>query len=88
MYLEFFEKRAESNIAKMGEFYKDAKKDAWTKIIYGDSSKDNGIKLASVDCIITSPPYGDSRTTVAYGQFSRLSAQWADILTIRMMLLA
>ncbi|MEK7565095.1 MAG: transcriptional repressor LexA [Patescibacteria group bacterium] len=74
-----FRKRAESNIAKMGEFYKDAKKDAWTKIIYGDSSKDNGIKLASVDCIITSPPYGDSRTTVAYGQFSRLSAQWADI---------
>jgi DNA modification methylase len=27
----------------------------------------------------TSPPYGDSRTTVAYGQFSRLSAQWIDI---------
>ena len=23
-----------------------------------------------VDCILTSPPYGDSRTTVAYGQFS------------------
>ncbi len=30
----------------------------------------------SVDIIITSPPYGDSRTTVAYGQFSRLSNQW------------
>ncbi len=26
--------------------------------------------------VITSPPYGDSRTTVAYGQFSRLSNQW------------
>ena len=74
-----FRKKAEANIVKMGEFYKDAKKDAWTKIIYGDSSKDNGIKPASIDCIITSPPYGDSRTTVAYGQFSRLSAQWADI---------
>lgn len=76
---EIFRKKAEANIARMGEFYKDAKKNAWTKIIYGDSSKDNGIKPASVDCIITSPPYGDSRTTVAYGQFSRLSAQWADI---------
>lgn len=32
-----------------------------------------------VDLIITSPPYGDSRTTVAYGQFSRLSNQWLDI---------
>ncbi len=30
----------------------------------------------SVDIIVTSPPYGDSRTTVAYGQFSRLSNQW------------
>lgn len=33
----------------------------------------------SVDIIMTSPPYGDSRTTVAYGQFSRLSNQWLDI---------
>ena len=28
------------------------------------------------DLIVTSPPYGDSHTTVAYGQFSRLSNQW------------
>lgn len=74
-----FRKKAEADIVRMGEFYKDAKKDAWIKIIYGDSSEDNGVKPSSVDCIITSPPYGDSRTTVAYGQFSRLSAQWADI---------
>jgi len=32
----------------------------------------------SVDLVITSPPYGDSRTTVAYGQFSRLANQWLD----------
>lgn len=32
-----------------------------------------------VDMILTSPPYGDSRTTVAYGQFSRLSSQWLGI---------
>lgn len=30
----------------------------------------------SVDLVITSPPYGDSKTTVAYGQFCRLSSQW------------
>ena len=29
-----------------------------------------------IDLIITSPPYGDSRTTVDYGNFSRLSLQW------------
>jgi len=77
--ISIFRKHAEKNIAGMTDFYKDAKKNSWTKIIYGDSSKDNGIKANSIDCIITSPPYGDSRTTVAYGQFSRLSAQWIDV---------
>jgi len=33
----------------------------------------------SMDLVITSPPYGDSKTTVAYGQFSRLSLQWLDL---------
>lgn len=37
------------------------------------------IKDESIDLIVTSPPYGDSRTTVAYGQFSRLSNQWLGI---------
>ena len=34
--------------------------------------------IDSVDLIITSPPYGDSHTTVAYGQFSRLSNEWLE----------
>ena len=33
----------------------------------------------SFDLVITSPPYGDSPTTVAYGQFSRLSAEWIGL---------
>ena len=33
----------------------------------------------SVDLVLTSPPYGDSRTTVAYGQFSRLANQWLNV---------
>lgn len=37
------------------------------------------IEPESVDIIITSPPYGDSRTTVAYGQYSRLSAAWIGL---------
>ena len=28
------------------------------------------------DMILTSPPYGDSATTVAYGQFSRMANEW------------
>ena len=30
----------------------------------------------TVDLVLTSPPYGDSQTTVAYGQYSRLSSAW------------
>lgn len=38
----------------------------------------DGIPISdeTIDLVITSPPYGDSRTTVAYGQFSRLPLQW------------
>lgn len=31
------------------------------------------------DVVLTSPPYGDSKTTVAYGQFSLLSNEWLGI---------
>ncbi|WP_053959765.1 hypothetical protein [Sulfobacillus thermosulfidooxidans] len=46
--------------------------------------QDNAMDLrsvedSSVDLMLTSPPYGDSRTTVAYGQFSRLSLQWLNL---------
>jgi len=37
---------------------------------------ENLLPPESVDIVVTSPPYGDSRTTVAYGQFSRLANQW------------
>lgn len=33
----------------------------------------------SIDIVVTSPPYGDSRTTVAYGQFSCLANQWLGV---------
>lgn len=36
----------------------------------------NIIAENSVDMVVTSPPYGDSRTTVAYGQFSRWANEW------------
>ena len=37
------------------------------------------IAPSSVDIVVTSPPYGDSHTTVAYGQYSRLSAAWLGL---------
>ena len=77
--LNIFKQKTEANITGMTDFYQNIDKKIWTKPIYGDSSHHNNIKEKSIDCIVTSPPYGDSRTTVAYGQFSRLSAQWIDI---------
>ncbi len=37
------------------------------------------IEKESIDLVVTSPPYGDSRTTVAYGQFSRLANEWLGV---------
>lgn len=31
------------------------------------------------DTVLTSPPYGDSKTTVAYGQFSQFSNEWLGV---------
>ena len=39
---------------------------------------DDNIKY---DFVITSPPYGDSRTTVAYGQYSSFGMDWTKDLT-------
>jgi hypothetical protein len=36
-------------------------------------------EVGEVDIVVTSPPYGDSGTTVAYGQYSRLSAAWLGL---------
>lgn len=39
------------------------------------------LKKKKINLVLTSPPYGDSQSTVAYGQFSRLSIQWSrDLL--------
>lgn len=43
------------------------------------SSVPPDITRMGIDIIVTSPPYGDSRTTVAYGQYSRLSSAWLGL---------
>ncbi len=42
----------------------------------------NDIPDNNIDLVITSPPYGDSRTTVAYGEYSRLSLQLIDLFEL------
>ena len=70
------------NIKKMEEFYTQTKTLAPSNLhIKLDNAKELiSVPDNSIDLLITSPPYGDSRTTVAYGQFSRLTLQWNDFL--------
>jgi site-specific DNA-methyltransferase (cytosine-N4-specific) len=73
-----FMSKAEKSISSMKEFFKEHNKKCDVNILAEDSRHLTSIPPNSVDLIITSPPYGDSRTTVAYGQFSRLGLQWLD----------
>ena len=75
-----FSEVAQDSIIAMKDFVLDSSQEVNVRIIHGDSTQDLGLPDESVDLILTSPPYGDSRSTVAYGQFSRLSAQWLDML--------
>ncbi|MCS6801775.1 MAG: DNA methyltransferase [Chloroflexota bacterium] len=72
-----FRARAARNAALLATFAPTAPAEVWL----ADSRQPlPGLADSTVDAVITSPPYGDSRTTVAYGQFSRLSAQWLGIV--------
>lgn len=70
----------EANIAKMHQFANvigDFKCNIRTEL--EDTRVLSSVPDNCVDLLITSPPYGDSRTTVAYGEFSKLSLQWFGI---------
>lgn len=71
-FFEFTERNIKynKNSAKMG---------GTAKTILGTSSFVPNIEDNYFDLLITSPPYGDSKTTVAYGQFSRTSLQWLNL---------
>lgn len=73
------------NVEKMNSFIeycedKDAKS---TVVIYKNNATTlESIPDNSIDLVVTSPPYGDSRTTVAYGEYSRLSLQWLGLFDL------
>ncbi|MFX1295037.1 MAG: DNA methyltransferase [Promethearchaeota archaeon] len=60
-------------------YYRDNKISAKCIPNLANSINLDGIEKNSIDMIITSPPYGDSQTTVAYGQFSRFPLEWLGI---------
>jgi len=64
----------------MKEYYVACERSEWAQphILDEDTRYMTTIPEKAVNLVVTSSPYGDSRTTVAYGQFSRLSMQWLD----------
>lgn len=76
---EIMSKVVERNIAGMVQLFFSTTSDqreSLVTIILKDLTSGTEIPKKSIDLVVTSPPYGDSSTTVAYGQFSRLSLQW------------
>ncbi|WP_233879899.1 class I SAM-dependent methyltransferase [Virgibacillus halodenitrificans] len=80
--LQIFMNQVQKNEEKMKDFYKvSINKQVNTQVnIYNNNAMElNDVPDNSIDITITSPPYGDSRTTVAYGQFSRTALEWLDL---------
>ncbi len=80
-----FIKILERNIDKMSDFtdaYDYLSVAPQVTIFREDACKLPSVPTDTYDLIVTSPPYGDSRTTVAYGEYSRLSMQWLDIFEL------
>ncbi len=78
---EEFRKILTRNIEKMRAFCKAqklVKADTKVSIFQNDACTLDDVPDNTYDLIVTSPPYGDSRTTVAYGEYSRLSLQWIN----------
>lgn len=73
------------NVIKMNDFVETCfERDCKSEVLI---HKNNATSLEdvpdnSIDLVVTSPPYGDSRTTVAYGEYSRLSLQWLDLFEL------
>jgi hypothetical protein len=81
--IELFEHKAAANIVAMEKFWRDDNSSCWARPVLSDIRKITEILPNSIDIVVTSPPYGDSRTTVAYGQYTRLSSQWLGLIEKR-----
>ncbi len=78
--LKTFTEISLKNIGLLSDFYRKYPPTVVNIILENKSIFDaSNLEKNSIDLVITSPPYGDSKTTVAYGEFSRLSLRWLGI---------
>lgn len=86
--LDAFQKVAEEAVAQIGEQYAELQTagilrrgnySGQVRVYHADALADIGWpKGLLADTLMTSPPYGDNRTTVPYGQHSYLPLMWID----------
>jgi len=81
-----FEKSVEKNFSLMKDYSTQVDKQLNREVYMADSRFAENVSDNSADIVITSPPYGDHKTTVAYGQFSRDLAILSGNLTKEEML--
>jgi len=68
--LEHFSDEVSENLERIEQLSEALPEDVRTRVFRGDSRRPPKDSDYSADVVITSPPYGDHDTTVAYGQFS------------------
>jgi site-specific DNA-methyltransferase (cytosine-N4-specific) len=73
------------NISRLTEYNRTASSEGSVSVKRADCRSPSVLDSNSVSAVITSPPYGDSSTTVAYGQYSRSPALAATPLGVEVM---
>lgn len=75
-----FKEKVSNLMSMLVEANKDSYNKALTEIKMQNAKDLSVFYNKKIDLILTSPPYGDSQSTVAYGEFSKLSLQWSKDL--------
>lgn len=77
-----FDAVAKRNILGLEEYWRAVDSSAFevgrATLLQGPAQMTWSEAIAAPDVLMTSPPYGDNRTTVPYGQHSYLPLQWID----------
>jgi len=85
--IKVFESTVETNIGHLGAFKDYLSESGYAirgnytgatsiRLLSTSQLPENFLKENPVDLIITSPPYGDNKTTIPYGQYSYLPLNW------------
>lgn len=80
--IEVFINIARENIRHIAAYNKVKTKSPGTPTLRLSNVRTQTANSRKFDAIITSPPYGDNKTTVPYGQFSYLPLRWINLIDI------